>query len=291
MKQILIILFPIFLLCCNDNKSHSTSLTVYDSIPEGAIPFEYDFKMKKQIMIPGTLNDSIPMQYMLETGVITPIFSDGLNFKRNSSRFEDVGVPMKIRIGNWEKTYGDAANPASYADKSQNTSNNMNLLFEWYGDSAAYIPWQFFKDRIIEISFSDLYIREIENFTDSSGYDGIKLERKGPFLGIPVEITAQGKEIRETLVFDTGFNASVTLNRSLKGKYNIESDYVKTDIPDTLKIGNNYLTDKKYIGFPSEEIKREYPFSGLLGTGVLQNFDIVLDLQNYYLYLKPIKTY
>lgn len=290
MRQVLIILFSI-LLSCNENKSHSTGLAVRDSIPEGAIPFEYDFKMKKQIMIPGTLNDSIPMRYMLETGARTPIFSDSLHFeKKDSSSYEErVYSPMKVRMGNWEKTYGDVTNPAYYVNKNHQRANGMHLLFVWYGDNAAYIPWQFFEGRIIEISFSKLYIREIEDVSDLSEFDVIKMEYKNRRFGIPVVISTLGKEIKETLVFDTGFNGRITLNRNLKAKYNIEADYVKTDTPDTLKIGNNYLTDKNYIGFPSERVKKEYPFSGLLGTQVLQNFDMILDLKNYYLYLKPVK--
>ncbi len=283
------VLFLLFiLLSCNAKSTDATSPAGNDSIPEGAVPFEYDFKMKKQIMIPGTLNDSIPMLYMLETGITTPVFSDGLNFKSNSSLFEDVDAPMKIRIGNWEKTYGDTANPASYADKSQSTSNNMNLLFEWYGDSAAYIPGLFFKDKIIEISFSKLYIREIEDVSGLSGFDIIKMEYENHRFGIPVVIYAQGKEIKETLLFDTGFNGPITYNRDIKIKYNMEDDYVPSDKVDTVKIGNNYLTDDIYFGFLPENRSHKAPFSGLMGTQVLQNFDIVLDLKNYYLYLKPV---
>jgi hypothetical protein len=47
------------------------------------------------------------------------------------------------------------------------------------------------------------------------------------------------------------------------------------------------LTEKNYVSFAHDE-QRPFPFSGLLGTGMLEHFDIVLDLKNFYLYLKPI---
>lgn len=283
-----LLLLLCMLVSCVGKSTDIVENTSSDSIPEGAIPFEYDFKMKRQIIIPGTLNDSIPMKYWFETGARIPIFSDSLNFKKKDlSLYEErVYSPMKIRIGNWERTYGDTINPAYYVNKNHQRVSGIHLLFEWYGNNSAVITWQFFKNKIIEISFSNLYIREIDDFTDFSEFEGIKLENENNFLGIPVVIFTQGKEIKEILTFDTGFNGGITLNRNLKTKYNLETDYLKVD---TLKIGNDYLMNNISFGFPSKKIKHKFPFSGLMGTKILENFDMVLDLKNYYLYLKPVE--
>lgn len=295
----LYILIPILLilLSCNNHSAKTTKAELTDSIPEGAVPFEYDFNMKSMILIPGTLNDSIPLKYCFETGVGRMTFSDSLasDFERKEveNRFSKVQKTMKVRIGGWERTYGDSVE-ARYLDKN-------NHIIGFLGANVGIIPWQFFDQKIIEISFSKQYIRELSGTKDLTGYDSVKIEVQKGLLVIPVVVSVQGKKIREFVEIDTGSNGGISFSNSIVSKYGIKSDgaffekALRVDgfqksfaiKSDTVQLGNFFIMRKGYVSFAMEK-QREYPFSGLLGTSILEHLDIVLDLKNYCLYLKPI---
>jgi len=295
----LYILIPILLilLSCNNQPAKTTKAKLTDSIPEGAVPFEFDFKMKRMILIPGTLNDSIRLKYLFETGSLKMRFSDILasDFERIEveNGFHKVQKTMKVRIGGWERTYGDSVE-ARYLDKN-------NHIIGYLGANVGMIPWQFFDQKIIEISFSKQYIRELIGTRDLPGYDSVKMVVQNGCLGIPVAVLVQGKKISEFVIIDTGSNGTISFNNSVVSKYGIKSDSaffekaLRTDgfqksfaiKSDTIQVGKFSLTSKRFVSFALKK-QRENPFSGLLGNGILKHFDIVLDFKNYCLYLKPI---
>jgi len=286
------LLFSGVLYSCNKKTTETIKTT--DSIPENAVPFEYDYSIKKVILIPGTLNDSIHLRYFLETGTRSVNFSDSLCNDSNKIKVGQnsyfVQQPMKVKIGQWEKIFGDSIKDAYYLDKN-------NSVLKLLGSDIAYLPWSFFDKKIIEISFSNKYIRELPNTDNLQNYDSVKIFIENGFLGIPVVVSVQGKKIRELLMFDTGFNRYIIFNNRIRAKYGIKPNNANGAIVDTLgfsvvadsiKIGKYTLIKEHRAGFASKT-NRIFPFSGLIGTGIIQNFDIVLDLKNYYLYLKPIE--
>ena len=300
----LYLLIPILLILpfCKIQSANATRTVVTDSIPEGAVPFEYDFNMKKTIFIPGTLNDSTPLRYLFETGWRRMTFSDTLasDFERKGIKngFSKVRKTMKVRIGGWERTYGDSIE-ATYFDKN-------NHLFGFSGANVAMIPWQSFDKKIIEISFSKQYFRELSSTKDLQNYDSVKMKVENGFLGIPVVVSVQGKKIKAFVTIDTGSNAGISFSNSIVSKYGINSDgaFFETAYrsdgfqksfaikSDTIQVGKFFQIGKNqkgknYVSFAIAK-QRDYPFSGLLGTALLDHFDIVFDLKNYFLYLKPI---
>jgi hypothetical protein len=296
-KLYLLISILLILPSCKIQSADTARAVLSDGIPEGAVPFEYEYKLKKFILIPGTLNDSIPLKYWLETGFGRIAFSDSLASDFESKEFKNgfskVQKTMKVRIGGLERAYGDSVD-ANYFDK-----NNLALRFT---GAVGIIPWQFFDKKIIEISFSKQYIRELSSTKNLSGYDSVKIEIQNGLLGIPVAISVQGKKIREFVMIDTGCNGNINFSNSIASKYGIKSDSafiqkshlfdgIQKDFAfrsDTIQVGKYFVTEKEYVSF-SQDKHRPYPFSGLIGTGTLEKFDVVLDLKNYYLYLKPIK--
>jgi hypothetical protein len=280
----------------------TTRAVVIDSISGDAVPFEYDFNMKKAIFIPGTLNDSIPLRYLFETGWLRVTFSDTLSsdFERKEVKngFSKVQKTMKVRIGGWERAYGDSAE-ALYMNKN-------NHLFGFSGTNVGIIPWQFFDKKIIEISFSKQYIRELSGTKDLQDYDSLKMKVENGFLGIPVIVSVQGKKIRAFVTIDTGSNAGISFSNGIVSKFGIKSDgaffekALRSDgfqksfaiKSDSIQVGKFFLTEKNqkgknYVSFAMSK-QRDYPFAGLLGTAILEHFDIVMDFKNYCLYLKPI---
>jgi hypothetical protein len=296
-KLYLLIPILLLLLSCNSQSADTSGAELTDSIPEGAVPFEYVYKLKKGILIPGTLNDSTMLMYWLETGFGRMAFTDSLAADFESKELKDgfrkVQKTMKVRMGGWERSYGDSVE-AFYLDKNY-------PIFGFLG-AQGIIPWQFFDKKIIEISFSKKYIRELSNTMDLAGYDSLKIEIQNGFLGIPVAVSVQGKKIKEFVMIDTGCNGDINFSYSIVSKYGIKSDSaffgeahgingIHKEFSfhiDTIQVGNYFLTQKNRVAFSLDK-QRPCPFSGLLGTGILQHFDIVLDLKNYCLYLKPVK--
>jgi len=297
----LFILIPILLILPSSNiqsaKPTRTELT--DSIPEGAVTFDYENKLKKLILIPGTLNDSVLLRYVFDTGYGSMVFSDSLKTdlerKRDKNQLNKVQKTMKVRIGDWERASGNSFG-AYYLNKK-------NTIFRFLGADVGIIPWQFFDKKIIEISFSKRYINELSGTMDLHGYDSIKIVVKNGDLGIPVFVSVQGKKITEFLTIDTGCNNTIKFTNSIISKYGIKSDgaflgearFGSRDrlqkeiyfMSDTIQVGKYFLMQKNNVAFCLDK-QTQYPFSGLLGTGILEKFDIVLDLKNFCLYLKPI---
>jgi len=295
----LYILIPILLILpfCNNQSANTSRAELTDSIPEGVVHFEYEYKLKKAILIPGTLNNSTPLKYFVETGFGRMAFSDSLasDFERKEVKngFRKVQKTMKIRIGGWKREYGNSVN-AYYLDKK-------HPIFGFLGVQGI-IPWQFFDKKILEISFSKQYIRELSSTKNLSGYDSIKIVIQNGLLGIPIVVSVQGKKIREFVMIDTGSNGDIRFSNSIVSKYDIKSDNaffgeargitgIKKEFSfqiDTIQVGKSFLTQMNRVYFSMDK-QKPYPFSGLLGTGTLEHFDMVLDLKNYCLYLKPIK--
>lgn len=295
MKNIKITIFVFLfsvLLSCNAKSSEEANGTLNGSIPEEAIPFEYDFKLKKAILIPGTLNDSIPLRYWLETGSEMG-FSDSLDsWKKETSKiYYNVERPMLVQIGQWKHIYGDSI-IAYFFDKN-------NFIFKWLGYDIALLPWKFFDKKIVEISFSRQYIRELSDTKNLSGYDSVKMKIQGRFLTIPIVVKTQGKRIVEFVSIDTGYNGDVSFGNNIVSKYNIKSDsayFGKSQnidrltagfsFPiDTIQVGKNFVTDGHHVSF---SLNKSSSFA-LIGNKFFENFDIVLDLKDYCLYLKPIE--
>lgn len=103
---------------------------------------------------------------------------------------------------------------------------------------------------------------------------------------------------------DTGFYKNVLLSNTIAGKYGInikdgnETGYGHSDsssnpaytlIADTVKAGHSVLANMEIeFAVNKNSFDSNSEFIGLLGNGFLENFDVVFDLKNYYLYLRPL---
>lgn len=293
----LFLLLPI-LSSCGAKSTDTVTNCSNDNISENQIPFEYDFKMKKIILMPGTLNDSIHLKFLLETGSGAMVFPDNFacDFEKQTKVSQvntKVARPMKVKIGKWVQTYGDSIE-AFYL-------NRDNPIFNFTGRNVALIPWNFFNKKIIEISFSQQYIRELNDKQILQDYDSVRITIEKNLLIIPISIFLQSQEIKEDVILDTGSNGDISFNYNIFYKYTINAEdayYGKSrgasglqagfSIPvDSIKVGKSSVVEGHYVAFRSNKVPK-MPFAGLIGNRFFENFDIVLDLKDYYLYLKPI---
>jgi len=264
---LILILLTIVSLSC-------TKKTCNTSIPGNAVPFEYDEKQQRAILLKGLLNDSIPQNVFLDTGYPGELcVSDNFRGQFGSDT-------CSLRLGR-----------NLYYCKYIEYLDHNNKFFEYFGANTIMIGQFFFTNRIIEISYKSKYIRELTDTTGLDSFKCIPIDSMAHFLKIPVEIYMQGKKIEADVRLDTGSNGLLDLRKSAEA-YSISKDSAQYVVDfsfsgshqkyflhcDSIKVG--YAITPTYpVGFSSK--------MNLLGNVFLENFDVVIDLKHCNLYLKP----
>lgn len=275
----------ILTICGNKNKPAERKIAE----PQGVVatyPFEYDENRLKYIFMDAMVNDSIALRVFFDTGW------PSITFPTQFTGMVESEAPITVQIGEWSKTYA-----AGWENRDVFPAGHP--FVKAMGDSMGIIGWNFFDDKIIEISFSDKQIREYAD-TDNlpAGYESLQMAKETNMLGIPISVLMQGKKIEENLLFDTGANGSIMFNSDIAPNYDLnlntaeEKSATRVDgqakggvlAVDSIYLGNALVT-KQNVVFAREGM-RKAPFSGLLGTRVLEKFDFILDLKNNVFYYK-----
>ncbi len=259
-------LFTIIFFACAKN----TSKTV---VPADAMLFDYDEKNQRAILLKGVINDTIPMNFFFDTGAGIEIYiSDSIQCQLEADS-------CFLKIGN-----------NIYYKKLSYLSHD-NFLFEYFGQNTAMIGFQFFENKIMKISYKNKYVSELSDTFDLDNFKCIPLKTVDNLLHILVEIYIQETRIAENVILDTGCNGLVDLHKSAE-YYSISTDgaqqatafsmygpYQKYFIPaDSVKVGYAIISDHP-VAFSAR--------GNLLGNAFFEHFDVVLDLINFNLYLKP----
>lgn len=120
-------------------------------------------------------------------------------------------------------------------------------------------------------------------------------------MKIKAKACIKGKTIEGEFIIDTGYNGTIKVSSSLIKKYNIPTrddfEFESVGITknnknvrsnaDTIRVGCNYITNT--IAFLETEKQSQLPVDGLIGNKFFDNFSVVLDYKNKYLYLRPIE--
>jgi len=267
--------YPIFFLLCI--TCFTISCKRQQPTDTRTVLFDYDDKMLKLMIFNGTLNDSISLNVMFDTG------SNERLIVLSDSLTELIDTTANLQIG----IYKFSA-PVYAVDRN-------NYMFKYFD---AIFGWQFFEDKIIEISYQHKYIRELDTMPVPNEFFPIKMKVNNNIsIRIPVKIYAQGKCIEEDFSIDTGFNGDIMLGKYFldKNKIDLTSAYlgaaqtVAGSFPggsilgDSIILGKFTLPDTR-ISFSTTSIGTQ---NRLVGNKVLEHFTVILDLKNFYLYLKP----
>jgi predicted aspartyl protease len=237
------------------------------------------------------------------TPLLNAVVNDSLQFKV----FFDTGFPSKYFIASdslKSVLKNDSASVQIGKSKMlmgiDYIENYRGSIFDIFGKNTILLGWEFFKGRVIELSFKDQYIRVYNSLPNLSGYTKIKITPTS-HLAIPIKVVMQGKTMEDTVFIDTGNNAYASFSTELVKKYGINIEgayhgksmtnvglYSGFSLPvDTINIGGLYVANKDMtVAFRPKTKNR--PVGGLLGVKSLQKFSVFLDLIKYDLYLKPL---
>lgn len=263
-------------------------------LPTDAIPY---FSFKSNVILDGVIDDSIPTKALLDIGAWgiaipeklrtrQPVPGDSLTAQEN----------IHFKVGNWERDM-----VATYMkDDSQ--------FLRWYGEECVLLGWDFFDNRILEISYKDHYIRELKRseLDSLTGYDCIRFTDRGKRLIVPAKVHIDGKNIEGKFWIDTGLNGTLFFTNNIPADYNIDlsktkfgraknldTNHTPVNIlrTDTVRIGNSIVTDRDIIFSDSEwfVFKENDIYIGLIGNQFFRYFSVIFDFKRNNLYLKPVE--
>jgi len=246
------------------------------------------------------VNDVAIGNFMYDTGA--PDFYLDTTFVRNNNfQFKEVKNIQIGGVGNQTQIVNQVNNKIYYkVDEKYNDSRETYLigLKEFMGERIdGILGVKTFLDRPHKIDF----INKKLTFTDRyKSYDSIKFIYNGDRIYIPMEYTIDKKKYSGKFILDLG--STVTVLNSTSGiDAAFGSNLIaiggiggettgKTLFVDNFKLGNqcisNYPID---ISTDTKGALADAEFDGLLGTDILDDFDIGINLQKKILYLKPNK--
>jgi hypothetical protein len=231
--------------------------------------------------------------------ILDAIVADSLVF----NAFFDTGIPSDFIIVSDSLKGTFVGNKISVQIGKQKKQMGIDFVESkrlYFNKQTIIIGWEFFKDKVIELSFDKQYIRVYESLPDITNYSKIKITAN-THLAIPVKVVLQGKTLEDTAFIDTGNNGYASFATDLAAKYRInveDANYGKAmtnvgyfsgySLPvDTIKIGNLFIANQNMrVGFRPRTKDRD--IGGLIGTRTFANFSVILDLINYDLYLRPL---
>lgn len=279
---------------CNNNQTsravNRQTPVSPDFIYSDTISIEY---RHNSIYLEGIVKDTLAVGIMFDTGAYGLIASNNMREK-----FEGCDS-LTLQIGNQTHTY----NKVKYID-----SDTFKGIKRQTGKDGILLGWDFFKDKCVEISYNNQYLRVFDSLPCWDSYDRIKLSLNNNYLITPVRVNIQNKSFLLDLILDTGLNESLVTHQGAtpgldysdspkggRGKmFNNHINRINSLIADTIRVGDTYMTNT-HIGFLEKDIFKTGDgkgqlYNGLLGNGFLENFSVIIDFKNEYLYLKPISN-
>ena len=268
-----------FLISCSSKKN---------------IDIEYD----GHIYIKTTLNDSVTGNFVYDTGAPEMIIDNSFKNKNKLVFIKEEDTRMN-GIGNETKNVKVISETINYKNDGRKKKSKKTFLIDLksiLGQKAdGILGFKTFENRAHKID----YINKKIFFTKShKNYEVLKMILKDDKLYIPINYIVEKKEYNGNFILDLGSSVTI-LNSSNKIKIDYGSEFEaiggvggktkgRTIFIDELKFGN--LSIYKYpvdISSDKNGALSKNNYDGILGNDILDDFDIIIDLNEKILYLKP----
>lgn len=279
MKSTVLLLssFLFILSCSRSNKNATqTSDNILYSVP---------FKGEGTPRININLNDSIQIPAIFDTGCPVPLaITEHLTDSLNISKYN-----LKIKI---EDSIQKMVDSTIIIPKTTPLGKR----------TLAILGYSIFKDEIVKISWKDKSLSILKDTIFLTDYIRIPFTINDLNPTISVTFYSQGQQTRlKDICIDTGLNGSSFLLR--EDRLNKIKSFTSTDfgIPidgsthsinrfkaDSIIMGNLNIKDLLIHTAPPTFSKGFSNKDGLIGTSILNRFDVVFDFKNKIMYLKPL---
>ncbi|MCX6302781.1 MAG: aspartyl protease family protein [Bacteroidia bacterium] len=314
MRQIIIIGVAIILLsgCKNLSGKEGKDDSIADSIalPKNAVPIVYvDY-----IYIKGNV-DSVQGNFLLDTGgdnlYIDSIFHNTNNFKYNNSYQTKI-----YGIGNAFQKITIIKDSVSFTFGNFIYRTSLVPVLKLKPVGGDYIDGligtRYFLQSVLEINYAKEYINIFKTIdsTDISDYQIVPMGKHGHNFYVPLIVKINDSTtITGNFHIDTGTPFS-TFTSYVAKTYNL-TDKIERKVRYYTKYGGvggessgyDFIADSVQISdYRLENVNMSYSadwsgvlasegYSGILGSNILDRFDIIFDFRNSNLYLKPNKKF
>ena len=312
-KLILLLLLSSFNIasCKQVEKTKDNEPTEIGELVKGAFPIFY----KGHLYIIGCV-DSICGNYVFDTGA-SNLYFDSTFYANNNFSHNSVFTGYLPGVGNRPQKVVVVEDDVNFrfGNNSYKTSRVPVIqLKSILGDIAdGIIGLEYFHNKILEINYQKEYMRIYSclDSVDLKDWSKIELIKRANRLFIPLEIQINDTiTISGEFIVDFGSGRSVSLTSLISDKYKLKESVVNKAeyytryggvggeslrydfFAKQLKIGNfsfkNVLMD---FSADTGGALASDKFLGLLGNDIYERFDIIIDLIDTNLYLKPNSRY
>lgn len=257
-----------------------------------------------------TLSDSIPLTINKQNTIfVKAVFNDkdtlNLNFDTGMTELVLTNDVLKNKLKTAPQLYNTFYNVK--IGRTTYKTKVYNAALSGHG-TDGHFGWDFFKDKIVELNYdkSLLIIHSVlpNNVTLDHKFAKLKMEFYKDLFFVESEIRQNDVANKDLFLFDIGYQRTVMLNSDLlkKEKFPAEKMEVLKKIMMHGAQGNEIpvITSNlkifkigKYIlkNVPVQVTNANKPFKEkdvhILGNEVLKRFNVFLDFQNNFVYLKP----
>ena len=280
---------PLSTYFCRCRQSDSKEQFETDDIELYSDTIPFSIKKNRVIVNTGIEgNSAIPL--FLDNGAIQTIIDETYLSKINNKHSIDTLLGMEFPVYKLFSKLKVRLNSFTFE------IDTIRIIdFKLFDPSIKYgiLGYEFFKDRIVRLSFKDSIIIVSNNLPDTVGYEKFKLydiaNQSVKYFIFKFYKTNDFKEVNVGI--DLGSPISfiqieliLDLDDSIKNS--IHSKSVFSDMLYKAIVRNK--TDLLASSLPDGFCSNLNDLQGLLGIAFLKRFDVIIDDINMYLYIKPI---
>ena len=248
----------------------------------------------------GTVNGSSPLRLMFDAGGGASVL--GPRAIRKGARFVPTDTVANVGGG------GTVMRPVGRDHHlTIGTANWEHVEFirleKDFSDADGLVGWRLFDGRIAAFDFVQHRVIARDSMgAVPGGYRAIPLRWMGALPAIEVELDSAGTVVTELLQLDTGSNSALRLTAGAAHLGHYDASFAKTgegrsrgtgprvrktrrvDVPRLRIAGFELVNVASELELPMDG---EEPGASHLGMGVLGRLDLILDLRNDIVYLRP----
>lgn len=267
------------------------------------------------IYLPVTINDSIRGEFIFDTGA-SDLYIDSLFQARWSVESLPVGRGRVTGVGKGAQNVRILIRPLDFTLPSGHyTTTSVTPLIhlkEILGKRAdGIVGLNFFIGKYLRIDYLNGDFQVSDTLPDTTGYRCIPLLKQNDRLLADARVSIAGKTIEGTFLIDTGSGQTIYLTNATAQEYDLpgapiertayrnshggiggETEYAacvaQHIILDTFTLnqaGISYSLDN------NGTLGEGRPFLGIIGNRLLNRFDVIFDLKDMRLLLRPNASY
>lgn len=275
-------------------------LIIFYSCSSKSMKFRYD----GHIYIKVNFDDKIRGNFIYDTGAPMLVI-DTLFYKKNPFRFKEIQFAEMGGVGNTMQTVKLVKDTIQYETKFGIEKSGYNILMDLKNilgkniDGIAGV--ESFDKKPHKINYISKHISQVKKI---KGFEKIIIEYDDYRIFVPISIQINDStKVVGKFLLDLGSNTTTLVKNSMNINSVKKINYISRGGAGGESSGNTFYAEKLSIGkfiikhFPIDMSKDTLGamasnlYLGKIGNDLLDDFDVILDLPNKNLFLRPNKNF